>query len=87
MHLKVVAESVETPAQLALLTRLNCDEIQGFILAQPIPAEQMTQLLREGSRPPTTTPHTSAPGENRPCVFQWAGVKLPGTNIAISVAL
>ncbi len=67
MNLKVVAEGVETREQLALLTKLHCDEIQGFILAQPIPAEQMTQLLREGS-----LPHNGVPGEKRSRVLKLA---------------
>lgn len=37
--LRVVAEGVEHEAQLAMLRRLNCDAVQGFLLARPMPQE------------------------------------------------
>ncbi|WP_367849328.1 EAL domain-containing protein [Rhodoferax sp. WC2427] len=39
MHLKVVAEGVETEEQLRLLQGLRCDELQGFLVSQPIPVD------------------------------------------------
>jgi EAL domain-containing protein (putative c-di-GMP-specific phosphodiesterase class I) len=36
--LVVVTEGVETPSQLALLRDLGCDEVQGFLLGEPVPA-------------------------------------------------
>ncbi len=41
-----VAEGVETEAQVALLQRLRCDEIQGFLVSPALPAEQFEQLVR-----------------------------------------
>jgi diguanylate cyclase (GGDEF)-like protein/PAS domain S-box-containing protein len=38
MRLRVVAEGVETEAQLLSLRDYGCDEIQGFLLARPMPA-------------------------------------------------
>ncbi len=35
LRFKVVAEGVETPAQQAVLKKLGCDELQGFLLAHP----------------------------------------------------
>jgi EAL domain-containing protein (putative c-di-GMP-specific phosphodiesterase class I) len=39
LGLVVVTEGVETRAQLGLLTDLGCDEVQGFLLGRPEPAE------------------------------------------------
>jgi len=35
LRLRVIAEGVETPAELELLTRLGCNEFQGYLLGQP----------------------------------------------------
>ena len=48
LHLRVVAEGVETAEQLALLTRQGCDEMQGYFFSKPLPVLQCTELLREG---------------------------------------
>ncbi len=42
---RVVAEGVETRAQRDHLLRLDCDELQGFLYAQPMPAEALEQRL------------------------------------------
>ena len=36
LHMKVVAEGVETPAQAACLRELGCDEMQGYLLSRPL---------------------------------------------------
>jgi EAL domain-containing protein (putative c-di-GMP-specific phosphodiesterase class I) len=43
---EIVAEGVETEAQLALLRRWGCDAIQGYYLSTPVPAEQFTEVVR-----------------------------------------
>lgn len=45
LGLRVVAEGVETPGQLEILTRQGCDEIQGYLISRPVPAHDMAQLL------------------------------------------
>jgi diguanylate cyclase (GGDEF)-like protein len=40
LGLKVVAEGVETPAQMKFLKKENCDFIQGYLLARPLAPEQ-----------------------------------------------
>jgi diguanylate cyclase (GGDEF)-like protein len=42
----VIAEGVETQRQLAVLRRLGCDEIQGFLLSPALPAQGLGELVR-----------------------------------------
>lgn len=44
----VVAEGVETEAQMQFLRRHDCDEMQGFLFSRPVPADDMREILREG---------------------------------------
>jgi diguanylate cyclase (GGDEF)-like protein/PAS domain S-box-containing protein len=43
----VVAEGVESAAQMSLLREYGCDEIQGYYLCKPLPAAALTEFLRE----------------------------------------
>ncbi len=45
LQLAVVAEGVETGAQLAILRRQGCQYAQGYLFARPMPGEQVAQLL------------------------------------------
>lgn len=45
LGLEVVAEGVEKPEQLALLQKLGCDEIQGFLVAAPVTAAEMEEIF------------------------------------------
>jgi diguanylate cyclase len=47
MDLKVIAEGVETPAEQEFLVQNDCDEIQGYLISPPIPAERFGQMLLE----------------------------------------
>ncbi len=46
LKLTVVAEGVENEQQMDFLTRLNCNEIQGYLISKPIPALEFEQLFR-----------------------------------------
>ncbi len=48
MHLKLLAEGIETPGQLALLRRFGCDEGQGYLFGKPMPASRFEQILSRG---------------------------------------
>jgi EAL domain-containing protein (putative c-di-GMP-specific phosphodiesterase class I) len=52
LKLHVVAEGVETDAQLQFLRKHGCDEVQGYYFAYPQAAEACTQALRQGWRLP-----------------------------------
>ena len=47
LGLQVVAEGVETPAQLQVLARHGCEVAQGFYFSRPLPADDCRELLRE----------------------------------------
>jgi EAL domain-containing protein (putative c-di-GMP-specific phosphodiesterase class I) len=48
LGLRVVAEGVETDAQLAKLRALGCDGAQGYLFSQPMPEEGVYSLLGTG---------------------------------------
>jgi EAL domain-containing protein (putative c-di-GMP-specific phosphodiesterase class I) len=50
LHLKVIAEGVETDAQLHFLKRHGCDQVQGYLYGEPTPAEHFAHLLARGTR-------------------------------------
>ncbi|PTV58294.1 MULTISPECIES: putative bifunctional diguanylate cyclase/phosphodiesterase [Pseudomonas] len=47
LGLRIVAEGVETDKQQDFLTRLGCDSLQGYLLGQPVPAEQFMSKLQD----------------------------------------
>ena len=47
LGLRVVAEGVEDEASWRLLESFDCDLVQGYFLARPMPAEAMTAWLAE----------------------------------------
>ncbi len=47
LNRRVVAEGVETEAQLKYLRSRHCDVIQGYFFSRPVPAEAFTRLLAE----------------------------------------
>ncbi|MBD8827472.1 sensor domain-containing phosphodiesterase [Pseudomonas sp. CFBP 13602] len=52
LKLKVVAEGIETAAQLAFLRRQRCDVGQGYLFDKPIPGAELIERLKRYPRGP-----------------------------------
>jgi len=52
LHMQVIAEGVESRAQMALLRRHRCDEIQGFHFARALPPDELGRLVLENRAQP-----------------------------------
>ena len=50
LKLRVVAEGVETLEQARLLREQGCDELQGYLLSRPLPADAFARLLVKEKR-------------------------------------
>jgi EAL domain-containing protein (putative c-di-GMP-specific phosphodiesterase class I) len=50
LGMRVIGEGVENIDQLEILQELGCDEIQGFYISLPLPADQITKLLDQQRR-------------------------------------
>jgi len=48
LNLNVIAEGVETRAQMQFLSFNNCEEMQGYHFSRPVPAEEFAVLLKNG---------------------------------------
>jgi diguanylate cyclase (GGDEF)-like protein len=55
LGLSVVAEGVETAKAWKLLAGLNCDEIQGYFVAKPMPADTLADWLTHWLPPDTAS--------------------------------
>jgi diguanylate cyclase (GGDEF)-like protein/PAS domain S-box-containing protein len=55
LGMRVIAEGIETPAQLQFLKQRACDEGQGFLFCKALPAEQFEKYLSNGELSITPT--------------------------------
>ena len=53
LHMQVIAEGVESRAQMALLRRHRCDEIQGFHFSRALAPAELARLVLENRAQPT----------------------------------
>ena len=60
LQLKVIAEGVETEAQRSILEQNGCDEIQGYLIAQPMTSEQLILFLQHRQHRCSSAHHVPA---------------------------
>jgi diguanylate cyclase (GGDEF)-like protein len=56
LGMRVIAEGVETVGQAAYLAAHGCDEVQGYLVARPLPAAQILDRFRQPAEMPWRTP-------------------------------
>ena len=73
----LVAEGIETEAQLAMLRELRCDAGQGYYFSKPLAAEAITPMLAVWSHA------VAEQGRSRSCEARpGGGLPLPGIDVA-----
>jgi EAL domain-containing protein (putative c-di-GMP-specific phosphodiesterase class I) len=55
LHMDVVAEGVETEAELTTLKELQCQHVQGFYFSKPVLTEEFVRMLKDGACQPANT--------------------------------
>ena len=57
LHLRVVAEGVESAEQRAFLVEEGCDELQGYLIGQPLVAGEAMRQFAGGAHQAPSAPH------------------------------
>jgi diguanylate cyclase len=57
LNLKLIAEGVETAAELSFVCQHQCDGMQGYLFSRPVPVQEFYKLLTTGKRLPLPISH------------------------------
>lgn len=60
LGMEVIGEGVERPEELAYLTSIGCDQVQGYLLGRPAPAAETGVLLGEAQKRQATIDFSAA---------------------------
>ncbi|MDP4301561.1 putative bifunctional diguanylate cyclase/phosphodiesterase [Leptothrix discophora] len=71
LRMATVAEGVEEPAQVLVLGDEGCDQIQGFLAARPMPAEEIRNFLRNWRDQRPVVPPSFQPGVTDAMPIAW----------------
>lgn len=66
MQLSVLAEGVENEAQLAFSRACHCDEVQGYYLAHPMPADDLVRWVNDRKAQVAAAPNEQRSDDNIP---------------------
>jgi diguanylate cyclase (GGDEF)-like protein/PAS domain S-box-containing protein len=66
LHLNVIAEGVETEAQLSFLREHHCDEVQGYYFSKPVSGEEATSMLQRNQKCRLLPDGMPDPGQEQP---------------------
>ncbi len=65
LHMRVVAEGIETPQQRDTLRAMGCDEMQGYLFAKPMPGRALLAWLAAARAAVPAEPAPAAPGAGK----------------------
>ncbi|MEM8741493.1 MAG: EAL domain-containing protein [Pseudomonadota bacterium] len=65
LGLQIMAEGVETPEELAVVRELGCDSAQGFLIARPMPLDELERWLADRAAQDEVDALGAAPGIGR----------------------
>lgn len=83
LGLRVVAEGVETEGQRDILLALQCDELQGYLLARPMAVEALGDWLQSQPRDTPPLDVSAAEGDQAVCDGAVALMKDDGGEILV----